>query len=185
MRLRTAVAGAVAVAAVAAGGLVGVGPDVAGAQSSDDTIVTFTIAGEGLTITAPESAALPNRTIGAANTSGQLGNVRVDDRRGNLLAGWTATVSSTNFVTGGGVAASGEVIDNADITYAPGLGTPTGVIVPAPSILPGNLDAPRTAMTATGGVGITAVTWNPTLTVTIGDDNTAGTYTATVTHSVT
>ena len=39
-------------------------------------------------------------------------------------------------------------------------------------------------MTATGGIGATAVTWNPTLTVNNLADNTGGLDTATVTHSV-
>jgi hypothetical protein len=99
--------------------------------ASGPTSTTFTVSAGALTITVPASVNLgtggPGTTIGPT----ALGAVTVTDNRALLLASWTATVSSTEFLTGGGTAA--ETIPAADATYTTGLPTTTG---PAPATTP-------------------------------------------------
>ena len=46
------------------------------------------------------------------------------------------------------------------------------------------LSAPRVAFSLTGGSGVNSASWNPTLNVSVPPTVVAGTYTATITHSV-
>jgi hypothetical protein len=111
----------------------------------------------------------------------------VTDNRGTATAAWTATVTTTTFATGGGTAA--ETIPLTQITYWAGPATATtgaGTFTPgqASAAAAVNLTAPRTAFTLTSGSPLNTASWNPTLNVTIPAGNVAGTYTATITHSV-
>ncbi|MEV4536138.1 hypothetical protein AB0J82_20315 [Asanoa sp. NPDC049518] len=176
-----------AIAAVAAAVGFGAAPAVAAPGPTATTGITFqitagglTITAGGLTITAPGSVSLPNGVSGGT-INGDIGPVQVIDQRGLLVAAWTATVSSTDYTTGGGTAA--ETIPNSAAIYTPGLPTATtGVPVPVAG-LPGTLASPRTAYTATA-VGSNSVTWNPNLSIAIPAAAVVGTYTGTVTHSV-
>lgn len=116
-----------------------------------------------------------------------MGLVQVTDARALLLPTWTATVSSTDFTTGG--ATTAETIVKANVSYWSGLATATtgiGVFVPgqATALLAQSLSAPRTAYSLTSGTGSNSATWNPTLVVAVPGAAVAGTYTGTVTHSV-
>ncbi|WP_066375504.1 hypothetical protein [Herbidospora mongoliensis] len=158
---------------------------VAPAQAAD-TIVTFTITGGALTISAPASINLGNTTAGAT-LQGTIGPVTVTDLRGTLLGTWTASVSSTNFVTGGGT--PNETVPKASVSYASGPATSSsgiGVFVPGQLtvLLAQPLAASITAFSATALVGNNTVTWNPTLQVNVPAAAVAGVYTGTVTHSV-
>ncbi|WP_062430458.1 hypothetical protein [Herbidospora daliensis] len=151
-----------------------------------DTIVTFTITGGALTISAPASVNLGNTAAGAT-LQGTIGPVTVSDLRGTLLGTWTASVTSTDFTTGGGTA--NETIAKANAAYASGPATSTsgvGTFVPGQLtvLLAQPLSATVTAFTATALIGNNTVTWNPTLRVTIPNSAVVGTYTGTVTHSV-
>jgi hypothetical protein len=151
------------------------------AAPTADTTVTFTVAAGTLDITAPPTislgAAVPGTTV-----SGLIGPVVVSDTRGAITATWTATVTSTAFVNGT------STIPNTAITYWSG---PATASTPATGFTPGQptagdadpLDAAVTAFSFTGSGGNTA-TWNPTLAVAVPLTALAGTYTATVTHSV-
>ncbi|WP_326645201.1 hypothetical protein OG884_12435 [Streptosporangium sp. NBC_01755] len=147
-----------------------------------DTTVTFSITATGLTINAPGSANLGSVASGAASISGQIGPVTVTDERATLNGSWTATVTGTDFTTGG--ATGPETISNINLSYSPGAATATtgeGTFTPGPG---GIINVPRTAFTGTELTGNNTATWNPTLTVTIPAATVAGTYTGTVTHSV-
>lgn len=158
---------------------------VAPAQAADTT-VTFTIQGGALTISAPASINLGDSASDTA-LQGTIGPVTVTDLRGTLLGSWTASVTSTDFTTGGGTA--NETIPKAGAAYASGAATATdGVGTFVPGQLTVLLAAPLTdqvtAFTGAALVGNNTVTWNPTLRVTIPNSAVAGTYTGTVTHSV-
>ncbi|RLP96094.1 hypothetical protein EAD89_00260 [Micromonospora sp. BL4] len=170
-------------------GLAGVAAVVAlaGPAAAEDTIVTLTVdAAGGLSITVPATANIGHGVEGST-VSGQLGPVTVLDQRGSLTPNWTATVISTDFVTGGG--SSGETIPNINVLYWSGSATATaggGTFTPGQQTAAQQqiINVPRTAFSHTGGTGNNFATWNPTLVVNIPDGTVGGTYTGTVTHSV-
>jgi hypothetical protein len=154
---------------------------------ADDTTTSFTLSAGPLAISVPASANLGTAATGSASLSGQLGAVTVSDTRGALGEDWTATVSSTDFTTGG--ATADETIGKSAVSYWSGAATATsGVAVRVPGqLLAANaqsLSTSRTAFSATGTVGNNSTTWNPTLVVTLPSDAVAGLYSGTVTHSV-
>lgn len=150
-----------------------------------DTTTTFAVAAGALSITAPASKNLGSGTAGAPLTA-QLGSVAVTDGRGALAGSWTASVSSTDFTTG--AASADETIAKAAVDYWSGAATTSGV----GTFLPGQLLAAnkvtlasvRTAYSASATVGNNSATWNPTIIVNVPAQAVAGTYTATITHSV-
>ena len=154
---------------------------VAAAATTADTVVTFTVVAGALDITAPAAIDLGTAAPGSTVT-GQIGPVTVTDNRGEVVATWAATVSTTNFVNGG------STIPSADVSYwsgPPTAATPPGGFTPgqptAGDAVP--LTAAVTAFSFSGSGGSTA-TWNPTLSVVVPVTAVVGVYTATVTHSV-
>jgi hypothetical protein len=148
---------------------------------SANTTMTFAVTVGALSITAPVSSTLgagnPGTTIGPT----PLGAVTVTDNRAALNAGWTATAASTDFTTGGST--SPETIPASDVTYDPGAFATTGTV----SVTPGTITlsgSPQAVVIATGVVGDNTASWNPNLTVTVPGNAVGGTYTATLTHSV-
>ena len=115
----------------------------------------------------------------------QLGTVTVTDNRGIASASWTATVTGTAFVTGGATAP--ETIPLTQVTYWSGPATATagtGTFTPGEPAAANAVDltAPRTAFSLASGSSVNSASWNPTLSVSV--PAAAGTYTATITHSV-
>ncbi len=91
-------------------------------------------------------------------------------------------------MTGGATAP--ETIPLTQITYWSGPATATtgtGTFTPgqASAVTAVSLTAPRTAFSLTSGTSVTSASWNPTLAVSAPATAVAGTYTATITHSVT
>ena len=145
-----------------------------------DTTVTFSVTSGALSMTAPTSAALGSGAPGTTIT-GALGAVTVTDDRALLTASWTATASSTNWTTGGGTPA--ESIPATDVGYDPGSITTTGTITATgtPITL---ASAPAPVVTGTSGVGNNTASWNPAISVAVPAAAVGGTYTATLTQSV-
>jgi hypothetical protein len=138
-----------------------------------------------LSITAPATAALGAGSPGGT-LSAHLGTVKVDDTR-LVLANWTATVSATNFTTGGGTSA--ETIAKSQVSYWSGpvtASTGAGVRVPGQltALNAVSLATPKTAFALQAVVLSTSTSWNPTLVVAVPAAAVAGAYTGTVTHSV-
>ena len=175
-RLRRHVRGAAFVSAVMLTVAIG------GPAEASDTTTTFALTGGSLSISAPSSAAFDPAATGSTTVSGNLGNVTVTDNRGTLLGTWTASASSTDFTTGGATAA--ETVGKANVAYASGLGTSTGVGVFAGSLVPSMTAGNHTVFTGTGVTGNNSVTWNPTITISLPGSAVAGTYSGTITHSV-
>jgi hypothetical protein len=149
-----------------------------------DTTTTFTLAGNGLSISVPGSANLStsgSTLIGATSLSGSLGAVTVTDNQGTLAHTWTATVSSTDFTTGGG--GSNKTITKDNASYTPGTVSTSGVGV-AVGTPASSLATSSSVVTATAVIGSMTATWNPTVSVTIPTSVIAGTYSGTITHSV-
>jgi len=164
--------------------------------STGDTTITINVSATSpnLFITFPATAALTLGTGSATNTSasqaalltqavytGQIGNVKVTDDRALLTPSWNVKVSMTPFTNG---AAS---VPAASSSYVPPLilagFTTTGTVVPV-GVANALSSTPTLAVTATGALNNTAQ-WNPYVTTDASLYTVAGTYTATLTHSVT
>ncbi|SNS44344.1 hypothetical protein [Rhodococcoides kyotonense] len=161
-----AVAGALAAAVVA--------PAVSNAA---DTVVTFTVAGGALNITAPANQTL---TVTGNQATGGITPVVVSDQRRGIN-GWTASAVSTAFTKPAPDPAS---IPATAVTYQGSLPAVTGVAIVTPSLLPVVLDTTKSVQVATAVVGANTATWTGNVTVTLPNDVVAGVYTGTITHSV-
>jgi uncharacterized repeat protein (TIGR01451 family) len=147
---------------------------------------SLTIVAGALSISVPASATLPTASPGGT-TSGQLGTVTVTDTRGSGPASWTATVSATAFITGGGSAA--ETIPLAGTSYWSGPAiavTGTGTVTPGQPTAAAaiNLSSARTAFSLGAGSSLNSVSWKPALVISVPAAAVGGVYTATITHSV-
>jgi alpha-tubulin suppressor-like RCC1 family protein len=139
-----------------------------------------------LSISVPSSAVLSAAAPGTT-ASARLGTVTVTDNRALGSASWTATVSGTTFVTGGGTAA--ETIPLTRVAYWSGPATATsgsGTFTPGQPAAANavNLTVPRTAFSLASGSSVNSASWNPTLSVSVPAGAVAGTYAATITESV-
>jgi hypothetical protein len=169
------------VAAFAAPAAPGRGAAPAAPPPSDpDTTTTFAVTSGLLTMTAPATASLGSGAPGTT-ISGPLGTVDVTDNRALLSASWTATVSSTSFVTGAGT--GNETIPPAAATYAPGTVSKTGTISVNPLTVTLS-SSPQAVVAGTSGVGNNSASWDPTVTLAIPPAAVNGTYTGTIIHSV-
>lgn len=145
-----------------------------------DTTTTFEItAAGGLAINAPTSADLGSVESGSLLVSGTLGEVSVTDERGDILGNWTATAASTDFAHEGTDRSFDVPALNA--TYVTGVVDSTGLGVTAGA--GGALGAAAVAAARVGSGNNTA-SWDPTVNVVLPPDAVVGTYTATITHSV-
>jgi len=184
MRPRLRIAAAASAAALAISGLGLLAPP-AHAALSGSTTATFTITGGTLNITVPASTVnLATVSAGALTASGSLGDTSVSDQRGSLVATWTLTAASSNFTTG--TATTNETVTNSNVSYLAGASTSVtpalaGVFTPVGTAV--SLSSPQTAG-AFAGSGVNTVHWNPTIAFILSANQTAGTYTGTITQSV-
>lgn len=153
----------------------------AAAATTGSTPTTFTINSGLLSITVPATANLGSGAPGTTIGPTAFGTVTVTDNRALLVATWTATVSSTAFLTGGGTAA--ETIPAADATYTTGVATTTGVLVATPTPIV-TLSGTAQTVVSGAGVGDNSAAWNPTIAIAVPAAAVTGLYTGTVTHSV-
>jgi hypothetical protein len=155
-----------------------------GAVTLDTNTVTATVlAVTGvLSITAPANAGLGSTAPGGTISAG-LGTVQVTDNRGSLAVSWTATVSSTDFTTGSGTAA--QTIPVLDARYLiSGFTATTGSATFTSTAVTQISTAAQAVATASNVVGSNSASWNPVVQVAVPGAAVAGTYSATVTHSV-
>jgi hypothetical protein len=142
---------------------------------------TFALHAGTLQITVPGTAYVGS---GGQNAliSGSLVTVTVDDSRPSS-ASWTATVTATNFTTVGGTITNGNIAYwSGPATSISGGGTRTPGQVTSAQRVP--LSAAVTAFKTTKGIGTSITSWAPTLVVTVPAAAVTGTYTGTITHSV-
>jgi hypothetical protein len=150
---------------------------VAGPASAAPSTATFQVTGGTLDIAVPASVNLGSVTASSAAqslTNVALGAVTVTDGRG-VSSGWVATASATDF-TGPQTLAGASV-------YRPTVASATNATVTAAADQTLTTSA-ATVQTATLAVGVNSATWNPTVTVTIPANALAGTYSSTITQSV-
>lgn len=119
----------------------------------------------------------------ASDASGQLGTMSVVDARVGLVTSWTSTVSWTDFSLSGASGPS-EIIEDENLRYSSGAATTTGTGTFTPQLIP--VQDGATAATYLGVLqlsGSNTVQWNPTIYIDL-QDEVAGTYSGTITHSV-
>ncbi|HJY94272.1 MAG TPA: WxL domain-containing protein, partial [Streptosporangiaceae bacterium] len=114
----------------------------------------------------------------AQTVSALLGNVAVTDNRGGT-AGWTATVSATNFT---GPQTISTTVSGLVVYTAPQAAV-TGSAIVAPSSQ-STLNPGGPVQNATNVYGDNTATWDPTIAVTIPANALAGTDSTSITHSV-
>ena len=178
-------------AAAMTAGLAALVPAAANAGSGD-TASTFTLTGNasGLSISVPDGSSTPvdlgTTTTGSASLTHALGNVSVTDTRGALAATWSVTGSTTDFTTG--TATANETVAAANVGYYAGAGSAlagqVGAFTPVGTALTPVPLAAATPVGAWAGVGNNTVTFNPTVSFTLLPSQVAGTYSGTITHSV-
>lgn len=166
---------------------------VAANAGAGDTPSTFSLTPSGgLSIAVPDGSVTPvnigTASTGAATLSGSLGNVTVTDGRGLLTAAWNANASSTDFTTGTTPTAD-ETVTKANVGYWAGVGTAqvgqVGAFLAAGTLAtPVSLAGAGAQVGSWSGTGNNTVTWNPTITFTLSPSQVAGTYSGTITHSV-
>jgi hypothetical protein len=153
------------------------------AQGATTTNLTFVVNPflGGLSINVPAagnlgSLASPD-TVTA--TTGQLDTVTVTDtRRGTLVRGWTAYAISTDLLTGT------DSLTASTIGYSAGTPTIVSGIAGVTENTKTSLLTTTSVNTANTTTGSHVVSWRPTITITLKDQQVAGTYVGTMTHSV-
>lgn len=155
---------------------------IATPAAADPTSATITITGGALVITVPTAAgslgSQANSVLGTT-ISGQLGQVQVNDARSAAAgSGWVASAIATAFTP-----TAGPAIAASAVSYAAGPIVKVGTATYTANN-PGNLTGVAPVVTATGITGDNSATWNPAITVTLPGGMAAGTYAATITHSV-
>jgi len=180
MALHKTVFGTVTTAALAIAWTVAV---PTGAAVAADTTTTFTVSGGSLTISAPTSASLGSGAA-AGTVTAQLGEVTAADTRAALGASWAATVTSAPFTNS--TTANAASITTA--TYSSGAATVTtgtADFIPGQTTTPAALSAiALTAFSESASVGNNSATWNPTIVVSLPAQAITGSYTGTITHSL-
>jgi hypothetical protein len=171
---------ALAVMTSSAVALAGVAP--VSAATTGTTTATVTITGGALAITVPTNAGSLGseaNAVGGTTISGQLGEVQVSDARSaGAGAGWIASAISTAFTP-----AAGPTIGAANVGYSAGSVTKVGTATYTAND-PASLVGVAPVVTATGITGDNSATWNPTINVAVPGGMAAGTYSATITHSL-
>jgi hypothetical protein len=158
--------------ALASGSMVWVNGGSAAAETAGTTTATVT--------TNAGSLGSESNTVGGSTISGQLGQVQVNDARSaGAGAGWVANGISTAFTP-----PAGATIAASSVSYTAGSITKIGSATYTANN-PINLAGISPVVTATGITGDNSATWNPTINVAIPTGTLVGTYSATITHSVT
>ena len=133
---------------------------------------------EGLSISVPASA--ERRDLQAGETIIiEMGQATVTDTRGNgPNSSWTVSTICSGLNAGPDKSLGGQYF-----AYAVGNLSKTGGLVIATQTLT-SMSTLATILSATSGAGTNSATWNPVITISIPEDQAAGTYTGTITHSV-
>jgi hypothetical protein len=165
---------------------------------SASTNVTFSLgASSGLSVSVPSNADVDlgsaTSNILGTTASGSLHPTTVTDTRGQLLAAWTVTVSSTGFV-GSGTAAGQSLAASRATMYLDAVSTLTNVVALATGgLLPTSFASQATPVTlSSGGATLLAgtttgsgnITYTPDISISIPANTVAGTYSGAVTQTV-
>lgn len=149
---------------------------------ADVTTATVTVTGGVLEINSPDAAgSLGSRanTVLGVVISGPMGEVQVTDARSAAAgSGWVASAISSAFTP-----TAGPAIAASAVGYTAGAITKVGTATYTANNPPA-LTGVAAVVTASGITGDNSATWTPTISVTLPGGMAAGTYAATITHSV-
>ena len=151
------------------------------AATASNTPVTVEVTGGDLTISAPTQSVDLGSVVtsdSAQTVRALLGNVAVTDNRGGT-AGWTASASATDFTGPQTISTSAFGL----VVYTAPQATVTGTATVTPST-ESSLNPGGRVQDATNVNGSNTATWDPTIAVTIPANALAGTYSTSITHSV-
>jgi hypothetical protein len=143
------------------------------------TPATFTLTAGALSISAPVASVSLGTQVASTNAgtiSGSLGVVTVTDQRGGTTT-WTASVISTAFTP-----TAGPADPASNVSYAAGPITVTATVV-VTAVPATDLTGVSTVVTG-ASTGISAASWDPTISVFVPANFAPGVYAATITHSV-
>ncbi|MFF3687870.1 hypothetical protein [Streptomyces sp. NPDC002187] len=149
--------------------------------SAADTPVTVQVSSGTLDIAVPSGPVNLGTVIVSSSpqtVSNQLGNITVTDGRGGNT-GWTVTANAVDFTGPQNISVSAPGSSSYTAPNASVTGTAT--------VTPSNLSAlypPAPVQVATDVSGINSATWNPTISLTLPANALAGSYSSTITHSV-
>jgi hypothetical protein len=151
------------------------------AAAPSSTPVTVEVSGGALSISAPTGSVdlgtVPPSTT-AQTVSAPLGTVTVTDNRAGIL-GWVASAGATDFTGPQTISVSTPGL----VTYNPGQATVSGTSNVAPTF-EDHLYPTVPVQTATGVSGTNTAAWNPAIAVTVPGGALIGTYSTSITHSV-
>lgn len=140
-----------------------------------------------LTISAPASVTMPSVTVGSTSqVSGPqaMGTIEVDDTR-STTPGWTATAQLTsNFTDGGNTIALGNLVMTLGTPASVPGSFPSGTVTAGSNITFANTTTNYTMMTAANANGHGGWTQDNNLTLTVPGWQPAGSYSATLTETV-
>lgn len=185
---------AAAIAGLALAGGAALAP--AAAAPSGGTVVTFALGGSALAITTPANPAPVAGSVAAASqVTSDLGTTTVTDNSGTLL-GWTVTATATNLVHSADAAITipkaAMRFDTLSLTAGAG-GSLTNLVSGAAVVTPGTggpflsaagVDVPVLVAKALPLAGAGSYNVTGRITLTVPPATQAGTYTATVTQTV-
>jgi hypothetical protein len=144
------------------------------------TTITLTVAGGGLSISAPTSGTF-GTVASPSDAALEMGAVTVTDARGALAgASWTATAIIT-------------ALTHSDLTttipatlfrYTAGIPTKTGTVT-LTELAATAFDSAASVVSATSITGNNSAVWTPLISIPLPSGTPTGTYTGTITHSVT
>ncbi len=152
------------------------------AEEEASSNATLTITGGSLEITVGDGTTDLGELASTADGGvlpGKLGQVVVSDQRSAPAgSGWVASAVSTPFTN-----PHGPAIPASRVRYAAGKIEKTGTATLTANT-PQSLKKAAAVVTATEITGNNTATWTPTITVDVPGNLVAGTYSATITHSV-
>jgi hypothetical protein len=151
------------------------------------TNVSFTVSAGTLTISAQATATTQPAVLGSngATATIPLGSTTVSDAR-LAPAAWTMTATASTFTSAGGTIAKTQASFSVQAGWAApsGMSLPTFATPPSTTVQAVDNNGSRVLMATTAGGTNNGVTFTPVLTVAVPTTATAGTYTGTVTQSV-
>jgi hypothetical protein len=150
--------------------------------------VTFTIAGGGLSISAPTATTNLTVNSGSTQASGQLGATTVTDLRATFLGSYTVTMTASAMDHDGANDGGYQIASSSVTAYSGSTTSTTGTVttIPTTSAAPAAVGGASGATLFQGTLeaGATTATYNPTLVVAIPSTALAGSYTGSVTQTV-
>jgi hypothetical protein len=148
------------------------------ATQAATTTITLTIAGGGLSISAPSSGTF-GTVASPSSASVELGAVTVTDTRDPYEVTWTATAIITALTHSDGV----TTIPATLFRYTADVPTKTGSVT-LTELAETAFDSPVAVVSAASINGNNSATWTPLITIPVPASTPTGTYTGTITHSV-